>query len=212
LPLVARVQQTWRSKLLDILVKAAAVTVTVEFYLIGLPILYWLGAHDGCQLLVGCLALTTWVLESPRDVEYGAPSMHLSLALVMQGTAAHLAACALTTRWGWEQHSPAAWALHAGLGALALAWAALIAWSRLYLGVHTPVDLALGAATGGSVLALWRCLGPCWLAWLKTAAPSQCAAYLLLHGLLLALYPRPKAHTSRSGNEQAIVLLQWLRL
>ncbi|KAL6761991.1 hypothetical protein V8C86DRAFT_2527290 [Haematococcus lacustris] len=355
LPLVARVQQTWRSKLLDILVKAAAVTVTVEFYLIGLPILYWLGAHDGCQLLVGCLALTTWVtcalkdtlcgprplhaqklralriaptpplpscpapagfaphtptepeqqlssqhsclggtgaqptgalawppapltgtgaglpadthsaedagegagswgvtpgvqpaggsadqaaarllqgrqepgrggvqpvsacaapsatpgleqggqaegtvqvLEPPRDVEYGAPSMHLSLALVMQGTAAHLAACALTARWGWEQHSPAAWALHASLGALALAWAALIAWSRLYLGVHTPVDLALGAATGGSVLALWRRLGPCWLAWLKSASPSQCAAYLLLHGLLLALYPRPKAHTS----------------
>ncbi|GFH14153.1 hypothetical protein HaLaN_10151, partial [Haematococcus lacustris] len=129
--------------------------------------------------------------------------------------------------------------------------------SRLYLGVHTPVDLALGAATGGSVLALWRRLGPCWLAWLKSASPghvsitasqhhtkytkrmvrmilmlrlldlgadeledsmlypfnaTQCAAYLLLHGLLLALYPRPKAHTSRSGNEQAQVLLRWLRL
>lgn len=56
-------------------------------------------------------------------------------------------ACSVT---GLKHHCMAPMLLHG----CALAWTAWIGWSRLYLGVHTPVDLAMGLFTGSALVRL----------------------------------------------------------
>lgn len=82
--------------------------------------------------------ITPQVMESERDVEFGCPSMHIALVLVMSGYAVHLLLQYLPL-----QGLP----LYLLLGG-AVAWVAGIAWGRLYLGVHSPIDLAGGVAVG----------------------------------------------------------------
>ncbi len=81
-------------------------------------------------------------------MEFGCPSMHVALVLVMNGYAVHLllqhsaagsGLCPAGLMWPW---------LHLLLGGGALMWVALVTWSRLYLGVHSPVDLAMGGGVG----------------------------------------------------------------
>jgi len=68
--------------------------------------------------------------------------MHVALVLVMNGYAMHLvlqhAAAGVLPQGPW---------LNVLLG-LAVLWVGLVAWGRLYLGVHSPVDLAMGTAVG----------------------------------------------------------------
>ncbi|KAG2454866.1 hypothetical protein HYH02_000697 [Chlamydomonas schloesseri] len=115
------------------------------------------------------------------EIEYGAPSMHTWCAFIMPAysalAAAQVGGLPLLQRWlfggsggssggggggtglaGWLAGlEPGAFA--ALLVALAAAWSGWVAWSRLYLGVHTKIDLALGAAAGAAVLGLWRLAG-----------------------------------------------------
>jgi len=83
-----------------------------------------------------------------------------------------------------SEHSTAAFAMAAGIGlyrqrfgAVLLALAALVAFSRVYVGVHYPADVAAGAAIGIAIsLALWFARPA--LAWLDTT-------------IVLRVVPRP---------------------
>lgn len=172
------------------------------------------------------------------EIEYGAPSMHTWCAFIMPAysalAAAQVGGLPLLQRalfgsssssstssslssgglWGWVAGLDGG-SFAALLVALSAAWSCWVAWSRLYLGVHTYVDLALGGAAGGAVLGLWRLMGmPMALAagglvpygvggggvslvpdggsggvvWL--------AALALVYLVALAGYPRPMAHST----------------
>ena len=114
--------------------------------------------------------------------EYGLPSTHVANCLTFFAFALAHAPEAVRA-------SPTAWA------ALA-AWTLLVALGRLYLGMHTPVDLAAGACVGTAALAVWAPLHAPWDAWLLSAGVWRVAAVHAAGCALMACcYPRPPALT-----------------
>ncbi len=95
------------------------------------------------------------VVYPSGDIEDGVPSAHCALTVPM-----YLHAVTCMTENGLL---PAEWAMPARV--TALAWTAIVAWGRLYLGVHSPVDLGAGAALGACVLALWQLVEAPFVSW-----------------------------------------------
>ena len=123
-----------------------------EFFILLLPILYWcvdshLGIRVGLILMMSTSLNDTLklALHGPRpywyssevnglaeETSFGAPSGHAQNAMVIWG----MIAASLRKWWGW---------LIAGLLIF------FIGFSRLYLGVHFPVDIAAGAFLGWGI-------------------------------------------------------------
>ena len=114
--------------------------------------------------------------------EYGLPSTHVANCITFFAFALANAPPALRA-------SPWAWA------ALA-AWTLLVAVGRLYLGMHSPLDLVAGGVVGATALAIWWPLHEAWEAWLLAAGAWRVA---LVHAggcvLMACCYPRPPAAT-----------------
>jgi membrane-associated phospholipid phosphatase len=104
------------------------------------------------------------------------PSGHSQGAAVTWGYVAHiLSARRVRKRWAWG-------------GAILIA--ALIAFSRLYLGVHFPQDVIAGLAIGAAYLALWLSAEPHARSWLAGRSLGwRIALALGVPIVLLALRP-----------------------
>jgi membrane-associated phospholipid phosphatase len=127
---------------------------------------------SGASATIVAAARSLVVRDHGKDVEDGAPSSHVSLSLPMT---LH----ALALLWPlWSSASPvtagSATALPRTPVLAALVWVVFVGWSRLYLGVHAPVDLYTGAALGHLSLAAWQ--GPVEQAWLGWALGNATAA------------------------------------
>jgi membrane-associated phospholipid phosphatase len=159
-----------------------------EFYLLAFPLLYWsvsrrLGLQLGVILLLSASvnAILKLALHTPRPLflepelgvveesSYGLPSGHSQNAMAMWG----LLAVELRTR-----------VAAAACGLLILA----LAWSRLQLGVHHPLDTVVGLGVGALLLVAYlRWRGPI-AAWLASQPPWRRIAVALATSLgLLAL-------------------------
>jgi sphingosine-1-phosphate phosphatase 1 len=82
----------------------------------------------------------------------------------------------------------------APLAPLALIWCAGICYSRIYLGMHTPVDIVGGAAIGLALSVSWLFLGE-YIDDVFTSHPYSIPLHLLLSLVLLSCYPTPKRPT-----------------
>jgi membrane-associated phospholipid phosphatase len=104
------------------------------------------------------------------------PSQHAQGAAVTWGYVAHLLnAGPKRRRWAWMA---------------AIILAALIAFSRLYLGVHLPQDVIAGLAIGAIYLAVWLWAEPRARRWLaRLGVGWQYALALLLPLATLAVLP-----------------------
>ena len=164
-----RLAQRFRSPVLDYFHAAAAALVSIEFYVTFLPLAIWSGHRRlGLQLVI-LLSASLFAGNALKDVfcaprpakalrvvkdpltqhfaeEYGLPSTHAINSTVF---AVHLIRYA--RRWA-DQEGPggAEWARVPTLILAALC--VEICFGRLYLGMHTPVDLACGLAVAGVVL------------------------------------------------------------
>jgi len=126
-----------------------------QFYVLVLPLLLWcvdvrLGARVGIFLLLSSQLNTVLkdLFHQPRPSDfdpslqlawfegYGLPSGHAQLVVVF---------------WG----AIAAWARRRWLWILVGLLAALVGFSRVYLGVHFPQDVVAGWAIGGLSLVLY---------------------------------------------------------
>eukprot|EP00882_Tetradesmus_deserticola_P006127 GHRQ01006450.1.p1 GENE.GHRQ01006450.1~~GHRQ01006450.1.p1 ORF type:complete len:211 (+),score=56.08 GHRQ01006450.1:1708-2340(+) len=155
LGLVAWAQQ-FTHPMLDKAVFLSAATVTIEFYLLLLPVLAWCGYAHLVAMLVALMALQAQavfglkdLLESPRpadclkaapsslvitvrdysgDIEDGLPSAHCSGSVALLLYCIEAAAAAGLVSSGWRLP----------LQLAAAAWVAWVAFGRLYLAVHSP--------------------------------------------------------------------------
>jgi len=126
-----------------------------QFYVLILPLLLWcvdvrLGARVGIFLLLSSQLniVLKDLFHQPRPSDfdpslqlawfegYGLPSGHAQFVVVF---------------WG----AIAAWARRPWLWVLVVLLAALVGFSRVYLGVHFPQDIVAGWAIGGLSLALY---------------------------------------------------------
>ena len=122
------------------------------------------------------------VLSVEKDIEYGAPSLHAASALFMP--------LYMTLLFRDVIGADRATALNV----VSVVWAAWVCWGRLYLGVHTPLDLLAGGLLALALLPAWSVLGT----WYMVAARTEVGvgAQLLCSLLSLAAYPTPTHHTT----------------
>ncbi len=147
--------QHLRTPLLDSVMHAFTFLGEEDFYLLLLPLLLWcvdgrLGARVAAAFLLSVMlngALKdAFMHPRPGDLDptvalapsegYGLPSGHAQEGAVV---------------WG----SVAMWARHGWLKVAAVALAALVGISRVYLGVHFPTDVAAGWAIGAALLIVY---------------------------------------------------------
>jgi membrane-associated phospholipid phosphatase len=155
LDLVLAVQST-RNGLFDALADMLHAMGGEIFFLVVLLLIYWsLNRHLGIRLIVALIvagvlnSLLKDLFQRPRpfgvsdlvvpiqtEESFGIPSAHVMVGLVVWGYAALYA----KRRWLY-------WAL--------ALFILVMAWSRMYVGVHFPQDVAAGALFGLIVLLLY---------------------------------------------------------
>ncbi len=175
--------QHLRTPWLDTVMHAFTFFGEEEFYLLLLPLLLWsvdgrLGARVVVVFLLSVVlngALKdVFMHPRPGDLDptvaiatsegYGLPSGHGQSGAVVWGSVA------VWTRRGWVK-------------AAAVAFAALVGISRVYLGVHFPTDVAAGWVIGAALLIVYlralpaasrigRTLSPALLVLVMTGAPA----------------------------------------
>lgn len=142
------VQQLARPWLTNIMLAVTALG-TMEYYMVAIPVVYWLiDKHLGARFAAffafsaftnSCLK---YLFQAPR------PPLEIRLAVQEGYSFPSGHAQGSTAFWGFlalELRKPWAWA-----GAAALI--ALISFSRIYLGVHYPIDIVGGIAVGAMLL------------------------------------------------------------
>lgn len=188
---------------LDVLFKIAASLGDEVFYISFIPallwevdltvgrrlLLVWAASMYGGQLLKERLQLprpdprVVAQLESHYAQEYGMPSTHAMTAVALPWTIVW--ECVAAGGGGGRFTGD-----RAVLLAAAATWTVLTTLSRLYLGVHTPADLAVGLGLGAAAVAAHAAVGAAVdAALLASPATPLLAAAALAAGV--AAYPRP---------------------
>lgn len=117
--------------------------------------------------------------------EYGLPSSHTMNSLCFNFYICH---------YLHENHVISDNMAIGGYTAVVL-WVVWIASSRVYLGLHTPIDLLAGAIAGLTVVTTFIGIEPLINAWMDLGPATVGTMALLFSLILLRLHPRPLAHT-----------------
>lgn len=206
-------QRPWLTKLLDL----SSYSVSVGFYGSFLPALIWCGLPQLGWHLVLLMTLTLYVgnalkdlLASPRPLnikygrqrikplgsdstehllnaqEYGFPSSHTMNSLALSYYSVH---------YLYEHNLLTTQQAVLGYTAVA-AWVAWIAFSRVYLGMHTPVDILGGALAGLTTVTCFTAIDPYLDGITRNSTQIQVGITVALVSLLLLrLHPMPPVYT-----------------
>jgi membrane-associated phospholipid phosphatase len=104
--------------------------------------LFWLLLLVLCNALLG--ALKIYLLACPAGATLHSPSGHTGLGVFVYGSVTAVLALAIRRRW-----------LRTAIAALGTALVGAIAASRFLLGHHSILEIAIGAAIGGTALILF---------------------------------------------------------
>eukprot|EP00904_Undaria_pinnatifida_P008663 jgi/Undpi1/4927/HiC_scaffold_19.g08279.m1 len=143
--------------------------------------------------------VTIWITTDQQRPLYGLPSTHtmgslIPLFLVMSHHYRH----------GMEDVAEEIQEGSPLLLLSSLAWSAVIAISRLYMGVHSIPDIVAGYILGGGLLAFWLNFGNTADAFIVENSRSWLAVLAGASALILA-YPRPERWTNSYGDTALIV-------
>ncbi|KAK9823486.1 hypothetical protein WJX72_003099 [[Myrmecia] bisecta] len=212
LPAVLRAQQ-YQTHWLTTAFTWSSYSVSVPFYVTFLPTLIWVAEPQlgyRATLLMGlCLYVGNGLKDllcGPRPLavskqakllagsslevqtnaqEYGLPSSHTMNSLCLNYYIAHY-----LVQHGYLPGGTATIILYVLVGV----WVVWIGISRVYLGLHTPVDIVAGALAGAMVLTAYLSLDGRYDTWIRTNSFAT-----LVQGLgsvvLLRLHPKPLQHT-----------------
>lgn len=210
LPCITKVQAI-QLPMVTTLVRASSVTVGVELYVALFCVLTCFGqarfALTLSYVLMLCLLVGNAMKDlvcaprpasvAPKEVhvklhgqerefekEYGLPSTHVanSACMVLYIVQAATTSAILPPEWTMS------------LTAVGVSWVAWIAWGRLYLGMHSPVDLVSGLLVGLGVAGGWITIEQRVEAFLLSGFASM-GLVLSIFIFLLSVYPRPERYT-----------------
>lgn len=201
-PFLLRVQGA-RNPTLDLLLSSLSYSVSVEFYTTFLPLLFWAGyprlARNMVLLMALCIYLGNCLkdtVSAPRPPsppirkllatraeeesaqEYGLPSSHTINSLCLAGFFLYYIS---------ERDVSTFWPVAALVGILIVG----VVYGRLYLGMHSPLDVIVGGVMGVGILLFWCSIEKRLNAFIAHGenVPSFWAAIAVL---LLFAYPSPE--------------------
>ena len=198
--------QEFRTPFLDTFFAAMTALGDKEFYLLIMPLIYWClhkpFGREMAYLLVFTSYINTFLktfFKLPRPpieihiIEqgvygYGLPSGHAMYPMSLWGY----------TAWRWRHK--ASWLIPA-LGL----FIGLIAFSRLYLGVHYPADTVTGLLLGLLVILVWLKLFPAVTQWVNKTSERT----LLLIGIglpLLLFFLHPSDYLGYPAEDSATIM------
>ncbi|XP_028788018.1 lipid phosphate phosphatase delta [Neltuma alba] len=208
-PVVLRIQ-SYRSGFLDALFSGLSCVVSVPFYTAFLPLLFWSGhaklARQMTLLMAFCdyigncikdvvsaprptsppvLRVTATKDEEENSLEYGLPSSHTLNTVCLSGYLLHYV---LT-----QAQIQGAYINILGV-ALACLLVALIGLGRIYLGMHSLVDVLGGLLIGLGILVFWFAVDECVDSFV-VSGQNVASFWAALSFLLLFAYPTPELHT-----------------
>mmetsp|Transcript_2266 Transcript_2266/g.6741 ORF Transcript_2266/g.6741 Transcript_2266/m.6741 type:complete len:416 (-) Transcript_2266:957-2204(-) len=217
---VDRVQQLQRLRtpLLTSLCSWTSLTVSVEFYVTFLPVLIWAVHPQLGWRLVFLLAFGLYVGNAMKDLVSAPRPLAVFDAKGEAKVLAHLNTAELKSS-AKEYGLPSTHTLNScllnyyviyfclerGLIAaetgrtlyvVASCWIAFIAFARLYLGMHTPIDVLGGMLGGAAVLNFFITIDDPLEEFIVSQPPVRAIACLLLGAIVvLRGHPRPMRHT-----------------
>ena len=193
-----KVIQRYRTPMLDQLFRIAARFGDEIAYTLGLPIIGWSTPSNVTMLVILSWSLTFWLghclkdlfqlprphhidsevvcLENHFSAEFGLPSTHAQAVWAIPFTALFALGSSVPNRGAWI--------------AFAIVYASTVSFSRLYLGVHSVLDVAVG-----TILGMLTCVASIWFgpslidAFLSLSPILAIFASFFAHSFLLAIYP-----------------------
>ncbi|KAI4300653.1 hypothetical protein L6164_034004 [Bauhinia variegata] len=209
IPIILQIQ-SYRLGFLDALFSGLSCVVSVPFYTAFLPLLFWSGHGKlarqmtllmaSCDYLGNCIKdvvsaprpasppvrrVTTTKDEEDNASEYGLPSSHTLNTVCLSGYLLHYVLI----------HTQIQGAYVNFLGvSLACLLVALIGLGRIYLGMHSLVDVLGGLLLGLGVLALWLTVDE-YIDSFVVSGQNVTSFWAALSFLLLFAYPTPELPT-----------------
>ncbi|MCO5568330.1 hypothetical protein L7F22_022029 [Adiantum nelumboides] len=225
-PTILRLQKMQRQSL-DALFGLLAVLVSKEFYTFFLPLLFWSGQGGLARQLTLLMAFSIYVgncvkdtfsaprppcppvrrftaTESEKDfaLEYGLPSSHTINTICLSGYLLLYLISNLDITGFY-------------LALLAFLFAtvtALTILGRLYLGMHSPIDVIAGMVIGVLLLIFWSCIDDSLDTFIVSGSNVE-SFWTSISFLLLFAYPTPELptpsfefHTAFTGVALGVVL------
>ena len=236
-----RLFQRYRTDAVTVVADTLCHTVSVPFYGVSLPIIMWMNPYLGTHMTL-LMAITQYIGNAMKDLvsaprpsslkyaevriaqtrtmvvnerekelnaaEYGFPSSHAMNSLAYN----FYLAAALHKHGAVSDGAASYWY------GVVMVFVCTVALSRVYLGLHTPIDILGGAVAGLAVVTAYSRLQWAWgvldvflyegrVSWRLAATGLSCL-------LLLRLHPTPESHTPSYGtccSERGCLCLGLLR-
>ncbi|KAL6509104.1 hypothetical protein OROGR_023211 [Orobanche gracilis] len=226
-PIIIKIQK-YRHRHLDALFSGLSCVVSVPFYTAFLPLLFWTGHCKLARQMTLLMASCDYIGNSVKDVvsaprpkcppvrrvtatkdeeenamEYGLPSSHTLNTVCLSGYLLHYI---LTYTESNDVFSKV-------IGfTIACLFVGLIGLGRIYLGMHSPVDIIGGLALGLGILAVWFSVSE-YIDNFIVSGQNVVSFWAALSFLLLFAYPTPEFptpsfefHTAFNGVALGIVM------
>lgn len=226
-PITLKIQK-YHNKYLDAFFSALSCVVSVPFYTAFLPLLFWSGHCKLARQMTLLMALCDYIGNCIKDVvcaprpsappvrritatedekenalEYGLPSSHTLNTVCLSGFL-------LQYILSYTQNDDAITGL-AGLVIVCL-FVFFIALGRIYLGMHSLIDIIAGLAFGLAILASWLSVHK-YIDYFIVSGQNVASFWAVLCFLLLFAYPTPQLptpsfefHTAFNGVALGIVI------
>ena len=208
-PILLRIQ-SYRIGFLDVLFSGLSCVVSVPFYTAFLPLLFWSGHGQLARQMTLLMAFCDYtgncikdVVSAPRPaspparritatkdeeenaLEYGLPSSHTLNTVCLSGYLLHYV---LT-----HTQIQGAYITYFGLSLVCL-FVALVGLGRIYLGMHSLIDVATGLFIGLGILGLWLTIHE-YIDSFVVSGQNVTTFWAALSFLLLFAYPTPELPT-----------------
>jgi len=221
-PFILRLQEYRKNRLVHWWLRGSSALGDQWSYMVILPLCFWTGDVELGAEFTLCLLLGTFMGNFAKNLfalprppsppvvllqhtmkDFGFPSVHTLNAVTVSGVL-------LRYHWqqGWTYVSSdpvvAQW-LFAGSVALALFWCFSIPLSRMYVGVHSPLDCVAGFAAGLLFLLNWLWVYDHLHHWITVSKTALVPVMVVAAFLAITVHPRAQKRSPSHRHNIAVI-------